>query len=200
MGVYALRIDGHHDKVVQWADKHGLGGFSVREVAGDNEHWHFLLEGEKTIKQLRCSFNREVPELKGNGAYSLTECRDVDKYERYLAKGESEGQMPELAWSNSLKYDNDFISELHDKYWEENRNLKKRKAGSMIDWVVDEAKRQNIRWDEREKLAKVYIRELGARGKPINLFSVRSSINAVQFALCGDDSALEALVNYCSQY
>lgn len=200
MPAYSLRVDGHLDKVKAWADKHGLGGWAVREVAGDNEHWHLFLEGDKTIKQLRCSFNREVPELKGNGAYSLTDCRDADKYLRYMAKGDSDGQMPELAWSNSILYTEEKVSELHDQYWEENRKLKKRKAGSMVDWVVDEAKRQEVKWGDREKLAKIYIRELGSRGKPINLFSVRSSLNAVQYALCPDDSCLEALAFGVTQF
>lgn len=197
---YALRIDSELDKVKAWALRHGLGGFAVREVAGDNEHWHFFLEGDKTIKQLRCSFNREVPELKGNGAYSLTECRDVDKYVRYLAKGESDGQMPELAWSNSILYDEEKLSELHDAYWSENRNLKKRKAGSMIDWVVDEAKRTGVEWHKREQLAKIYIRELGVRSKPINIHAVRANLNAVQYALCPDDTCLQALSDSVSQF
>lgn len=200
MPAYCLRVDGFLEKVTAWMDKHGLGGWAVREVSGDNEHWHLLVEGEKTIKQLRCSFNREIPELKGNGLYSLTECRDLDKYVRYMAKGESEGQMPEIAWSNSLLYNDDKISELHDAYWFENRKLKKRKAGSMIDWVIDQAKEDGIAWDNRSALAKLYIREVGKRGKPINLFAIRSNINSVQLALCPDDTLLNVLVDRVDQY
>lgn len=197
----SLRTDLHLEKVKAWCTKEGHGGFAVREVAGEeNEHWHWLIETDKNLVAVRRSFQRAIPELKGNGAYSLVEVRDLEKYERYLCKGSSESEMPEVAWRHSILYTDEKIEELHDLYWSENRRLKKRKVGSMIDWVVDEAKAKGINWDDRSKLAELYIRELGERGKPINLFSVRSNLNTVQVALCPDDKAIEALVNYCQQY
>lgn len=201
MPAYALRTDAQYDKVRSWVDAQGFGGFAVREsVAGDNEHWHWLLETDRELHPVRCSFNRAVPELKGNGAYSLTQCRDVDKYVRYLAKGPSEGQAPELAWSNSLLYNQEKLEELHAAYWDENRKLKKRKVGSMIDWVIDECKRAGVVYSDRRRIAEIYIRELGARGKPINLYSIRSNINCVQIALCPDDSVITGLIDRCEQY
>lgn len=201
MPAYALRIDGEFDKVKRWVDACGFGGFAVREsVAGANEHWHWLLETDKELHPVRCSFNRAVPELKGNGKYSLTVCRDVSKYVRYLCKGSAEGVLPEVSWSNSIQYSADMIEEYHAGYWEENRRLKKRKVGSMIDFVVDEAKRLGIAHTDRKKLAEIYIRELGVRCKPINLFSIRSNLNCVQIALCPDDSVLGDLCERCEQY
>lgn len=196
----ALRTDGALTAVLAWIAEIAAGGFGVREVSGDNEHWHWLLETDKTYKAVRCSFNKKVPELKGNGAYSMSEVEDVEKYERYMCKGESDGAGPEVVWRNSMRYTEEKCSELHEEYWAENRKLKKRKAGSMIDWVVDEAKRNNIAWDQRSKIAEIYIRELGARSKPINLYSIRSNLNAVQFALCPDDSCLKQLVGYVEQF
>lgn len=193
---YALRIDGHLDKVKDWANKYNLGGFAVREVAGSNEHWHFHLEGERTIKQLRCSFNRDIPELKGNGAYSLTETKDKEKYLRYMCKGDSEGQMPEISWTNSILYNHTLVSNLHDEYWAANRQMKKR-SGGVMDTVIDEAKRQRVPYSDRHALAKLYIRVLGERGRPINLFSLRASLNAVQYALCPDDTQLNTLADAC---
>lgn len=200
MTYVALRIDGALTAVLTWLAEIAAGGFGVREVAGDNEHWHFLVESEKTYKAVRCSFNKKVPELKGNGAYSMSEVEDLEKYERYLCKGESDGEGPEVVWRNSVKYTEEKCSELHGAYWEENRKLKKRKVGSMIDWVIDEAKRQNIAWNNRDKIAEIYIKELGVRSKPINCFSIRSNLNAVQFALCPDDECLKQLINCVSQY
>lgn len=201
MPSYCLRTDGEFAKVKAWAERQGYGGFAVRETAGgSNEHWHWLIETDKELHAVRCSFNRAVPELKGNGSYSLSQCKDLDKYVRYLCKGETEGAAPELAWSSSLIYDAEKLEELHAAYWEENRKLKKRKVGSMIDWVVDEAKRQNIAYSDRAKLSEIYIRELGVRGKPINLYSIRSNLNSVQIALCPDDTVLGHLVERCEQY
>lgn len=200
---YSLRIDGSLAAVLAWLASYSIGGWCVRETTdgeGGNEHWHFHLFTEKTIKQLRCSFNRAVPELKGNGGYSLTEVRDADAYDAYMAKGNSESEMPEVAWRNSLDYDDAKVTALHDEYWQENRARKKKKLGSMIDWCVDECKRLNVDWNDRRQIAKIYIREVGARGKPINLFAIRSNLNAVQFALCGNDDCLNSLVDRCEQY
>lgn len=201
MPAYCLRTDSLFDDVKSWVERQGFGGFAIREtVSGENEHWHWLLETDKDLHPVRCSFNRALPALKGNGAYSLTQCRDIDKYVRYLCKGDSEGAAPELAWSNSMVYDAAKLEELHVQYWDENRRLKKRKVGSMIDWVVDEAKRQEVAFSNRAKLSEIYIRELGVRGKPINLYSIRSNLNSVQIALCPDDSILADLVSRCEQY
>lgn len=197
---YALRVDGEFEKVKDWVDRQGYGGFAVREtVGGANEHWHWLLETDKALHAVRCSFNRAVPELSGNGKYSLTLVKDADKYEHYLCKGGSEGQVPEVAWRNSIKFTDEKIGELHDEYWQANRALKKRKVGSMIDWVVDEAKRLEISWNDRAKISEIYIRELGARGKPINLFSIRANLNTVQMSLCPDDTILHQLMERCEQ-
>lgn len=201
MSHYALRVDGALDEVQAWLAKYAIGGWAVKELAGaDNLHWHFHLITEKTIKQLRCSFNREVPSLKGNGKYSLTECRDVEKYDRYMAKGDSEGQCPDIAWVHGLEYTEEKVSELHDEYWLENRRLKKRKNGSMVDQVTDECKRENVLWSDRAKISEIYIRMVGAAGKPINLFSIRANINSVQYQLCPDDSLLRILVERVEQY
>lgn len=201
---YCLRIDGALQAVLAWIAAVGINGWAVREVAvtdgNENEHWHFHLWGDKTIKQLRCSFNRQVPDLKGNGAYSLTTCRDADKYDRYMAKGADEHSMPEVAYVSSITYNDDMIKRLHDEYWAAHKSLKRKREGSMIDWVIDECKLKNINWSDRLKISEIYIRELGDRGKPINLFSIRSNLNAVQLSLCPDDTLLKILCERVEQY
>lgn len=196
----ALRTDSALTAVLAWLAGLAAGGFGVREVAGDNEHWHWLVESDKTYKAVRVDFNKKVPELKGNGAYSMSEVEDVEKYERYLCKGESSGAGPEVVWRNSVKYTEEKLSELHEAYWAENRSLKKRKVGSMVDFVVDAAKRDGITWNQRSKLAEIYIKELGVRSKPINLFSIRANLNAVQYALCPDDACLNELCSLLEQH
>lgn len=194
MSVIALRTDKCFDQVKAWVEKLELTGFAVREVAGGtNEHWHWLLEDSRSRKlnAMRVNFVRAVPECSGNGAYSLSECRDVEKYERYLCKGESEGAGPEVAWSYGLKYNDEKLEALHTEYWQANRNLRKRRATSVMDYVIDESKRRNLNWKDREDIAEVYIRELAARSKPINTFAIKAAVNAVQVALCPDDAAIK---------
>lgn len=195
MAVLALRTDKCFDQVKAWVEKLQLTGFAVREVAGDNEHWHWLLEDgrKRKIHAIRVSLTREVQELNGNGAYSLSECRDLDKYERYLCKGESEGAGPEVAWSYGLRYTPAYLEELHTRYWDANRNLRKRRTTGVMDYVIDECKRRNLNWNDRSDIGEVYIRELVARDRPINTFAVKSAVNLIQVKLCPTDEALKQL-------
>ena len=199
----SLRIDDCYPEVKAFVELKGYGGFAVREtVQGENEHWHWLIEVPEGVKiaAVRTALNRAVPGLKGNGKYSLTDVRDVDKYERYMCKGESEGVACEVTWRNSMKYNDDKIEELHNAYWAENRKLRKRKSGSVIDHVVDECKRQEVVWHRRSKIAEIYIKYLADSGRPISLFNVRAGVNTVQCALCPDDQAVQNLVGYCENY
>lgn len=197
---YALRIDSHLPSVKTWAESQGYGGFAVREVAA-REHWHFLLTTCKTIKQVRSSFARCCPELIGNKGYSLTTVKELEKYIRYLCKGDSEGVTPEVAWTSGLTWTDEKFEEEHEAYWSANKKMKKAKtSGSMIDWVIDECKRLEVRWEQREVIAKIYIRELGARSRPVNMFSIRSGLNSIQIALCPDDTAIDLLCGHCAAY
>lgn len=198
---FALRTDGSLDEVISWVNAQSFGGFAVKEVAGaDNVHWHWLLESGKTLKQIRSSFCRNVPGLVGNKSYSLTVIRDVEKYARYMCKGDAEGKSPHVAWSNSLFYNDAKIEELHVEYWTNNKAMRKRKVGTVADAVIDLAKQDNVRWSDRQTLAKMYIQELKSRDKPINMYSVKSNLNLVQVALCPDDSAIEDLANAALGY
>jgi len=189
----ALRVDRDVADVKKFLDEKGCGGFGVREVADQNEHWHFLVETDKfkNLQSFRVNLTKSVPTLKGNASYSATAVDDEGKYERYMCKGNSDGECPEIAWRNSLKYTDEKIGELHAAYWKENMKLKKRKVGSVIDFVVDECKRDDIKWNDREKISVKYVSEISKRAKPFNQFAARSAVNAIQLQLCPDDSAIK---------
>lgn len=208
---YALRIDRELSSVLSWLAKCDIGGFGVREVSGGspqfvqgqeaqagsssasavNEHWHFVLWSEKTVKQLRNSLLHAVPGLKGNASYSLTLCRDLAKYQRYCCKGESEGAGCEVVWSHGLQYTDVFFEEQHAEYWTENRKMKKRAlSSSIIDSVIDQCKQLNVCWTNRVKISELYLKEVCARGKALNTFTGKSAVNSIQVALCPDDAAL----------
>lgn len=188
----ALRTDKEFDAVKAFIDSKGIGGFCVREVSGDNEHWHWYLETDKfkNLQSFRVNLTKTVVALKGNASYSASAVEDDDKYLRYMCKGESQGVAPEVAWRNSILYTDDKISDLHEKYWQENARLKKRKVGSVIDYIVDECKRDGVEWKERSKIAEKYVREIVKRGKPLNTFAAKSAVNTVQMLLCPDDEAV----------
>ena len=193
MALYvALRVEKAFDAVKAWIDSKEMGGIGVREVAGDNEHWHFLLETDKfkNLQSFRVQLTKAIPVLKGNASYSATKVEDKEKYMRYLCKGASEGESPEVAWRNSLLYSDEWVSERHEEYWQENKRLKKRKVGSVIDFVVDECKRANVDWKARDKIAVIYVTEIAKRAKPFNQFAAKAAVNAIQLQLCPDDSAI----------
>lgn len=191
----SMRIDhveGALAAITAYLGETRYGGFGVEENSEGNRHYHFLLEGfneKKDVQAFRVAMTRKAPMLKGNGGYSISVVKDLDKYARYICKGASSGESPVLVWRQSLKYDDGKIAALHDAYWEENRKLKKRAAVSMVDFVVDEAKRRAINWRERSALSKIYIDEMVARGKPLNMFAGKSTINTVQVLLCPNDDA-----------
>lgn len=196
--IIALRTDKAFLAVKDWVEKEALTGFAVREVAGENEHWHWLLRDvrERKLHALRVKLTRAVSELTGNGSYSLTECRDVEKYERYLCKGESEGAGVEIAWRHSLEYTDAWVEDTHKAYWSENRRLKKKRGMGVMDHVIDEARRLNVPWSNRAKIGELYIRELAARSKPINTFAVKAAVNGIQVQLCPGDEAIKQLCEF----
>lgn len=199
----ALRIDKDIDPVIAWLNKHGYGGFGVREGDGtSNVHWQFhLVVSGKTLKAVRSLFKRELPGFNGNGEYSMSEVDDVDKYDRYLCKGGSDTDLPIVVWRNSIEFTTEKVAELHRAYWVENQKIrKKRSRGCAIDGVIDICKEQKIDYNDRRAISRVYIKMLGEQGRPINLFSMRANINAVQLALCPDDTIVEALCDRLEQY
>lgn len=194
----ALRTDKAVDSVKAWLTSLNIGGFGVREVAGDNEHWHWLLETKEKVKKiqaLRVALTRAVPELKGNAGYSLTEIRDVEKYERYMCKGNSSMEGPVVVWSQSLLYTPEKVAELHGDYWTSNREMAtaRKRLLPPVDQVVATCKEAKIDWMDRTAISKAYIRLQVERKKGINIYQVKSSVNVIQCLLCPDDKAIDLL-------
>lgn len=196
---YALRTDKCFDSVRDFIVSKNMGGWAVREsVDGGNEHFHWYLETDMKAPAFRVALTRAVPDLRGNAGYSLSVIKDVDKYLRYMAKGESDGAGPNRAWSHGLLWTDEKLEELHTEYWAENRRLKKRKVGTVTDAVVDKCKADAVRWDDRRRITEIYIRELISRDKAINTFALKAAVNLIQVKLCPNDDALHELVDRAS--
>lgn len=193
----ALRIDKCFDEVLAFVESKGMSGWSVRETAASGEHWHWYLETDtfKNIQAFRVALTRAVPELKGNAAYSAKSTdENVERYWRYMAKGDSLGDGVVPVWRHGLLWTDDRIEELHQAYWSENR-AKKQKLPPIDEVVLQKAKEAGAAWDNPHALQKIYIKELFARQKPVNLFSVRSHCNLIALQLAPDvDTAVEKLV------
>lgn len=192
---FALRIDKEFEKTREFLQSKNISGIGVREVSGNNEHWHFHLETLIKPSSFRVLLKRGVPGLQGNGCYSVSEVKDVDKYLRYICKGDGPQLLPEVSWKLGPLWTDERIEELHTEYWEANAAMKKRRTESVSDVVIDRCKELGVAWDDRTAIAEEYIKELVERSKPVNIYSVRSNVNLIQIKLCPDESAIRMLAS-----
>lgn len=177
----ALRTDNSYAEVKEFITSKSCSGFAVSETAGDSNphhHWYIEINGYKNIQAFRCTLTRKIPTLKGNGSYSVKECDDdFERYWQYMCKGSGPGTGPDITWRHGLLFTDEKFEELHQNYWEENQQRKKKKVEPIIDVVFEKLKADGTTWRDREAVAAAYIRELYSRNKPINLYSVKSGVN-----------------------
>lgn len=201
LNVLAIRLDGTDaSKLVDVLTADGGAFLVVKEVAGDNIHFHGVLHTTKKLPAFRAALKRAMPELNGNGSYSVSTVRELEKYQRYMLKGDSRAKDAEVIAANGLTYtDAEWRGERHDAYWDENDELsRKRKAGCLMDDVLAACKEQRIAFDNREAISRLYIRGLVERNKAINLYSVKSTVSLIQAKLCPDDSFINELATLCN--
>lgn len=193
----AVRLDGTDPSdLINFLDDDGGAYLVVKEVVGDNHHFHAVVRSRRAVQPFRMAFKRAMPsDMVGNGSYSIAVVRDLDKYHRYLCKGEQHGVWPEVVGANGIQYqDLEWQNAQHDAYWEENARLEGARAlRPVLDVVLDLCKRDRVLWHMRERIAFLYIKEMAARGKGINTFQCKSAVNLIAIKLCPDDSAVEEL-------
>lgn len=130
----------------------------------------------------------------GNGCYSFTLVEDIAKYHRYLCKGESEGAGPHVVAAYGVQYTDTWVLEQHEAYWEQNAAIQlRRQHQPVLEAALSMCKEQGIQWHNDHAIARCLLQLLSSRGKPINLYQVRSQTNLLMVLLCPDDSALDRL-------
>lgn len=176
-----------------------LGGsyWIVREGGSSNPHVHVHYTTTRTLNAVRLAFKKKFPTHVGNGGYSIKQCdSDVTGYDRYMAKGDSEGDSPIIISRQGVQYDLDTIQQWHIEYWNVNQELMKKrrkKLGSnTCDQLLQICLDKGI--NTRGKIANAYLDLLLAANKPINIFAGKAAINTVWLKLCTDDSARNALL------
>lgn len=192
----ALRVDGQDSSsLVRVLDQDGGAYLVVKELEGSNPHYHAVLHSSRKPSAVRAALKRAMPELNGNGSYSVTLVRDLAKYQRYMLKGESCEVMPNIVAAHGMAYTNlEWQEEQHDAYWAENDELlRKRKKGPIFEAVLAQCRTDRISWQNRTSIAEIYIRHLVEADKAINLFSLKSYVNLIQVKLCPGDQALQDL-------
>lgn len=184
--------------VKEFITNKGASGFAVAEKAGDDNahhHWYLEMQGFKNVQTFRVALTKKIPGLKGNGAYSVKECDDdYERYWQYMCKGAGSGTGADVVWRHGLVFTDEKLEALHAAYWSENRDRKRVKMEPVLDVVFQKLKEDGTAWSDREAVAQAYIRELYARNKPINIYSVKSAVNLLQIKLAPvADEAIKVL-------
>lgn len=200
--VYAIRLDASDPTdLLAFLEKEDCGYLAVKELEDTNPHFHVVMHTKKKIAAVRAALKRALPDINGNGSYSLSLVRELDKYVRYMCKGTSKEVGPDIVGARGLQYQTaEWIEEQHDAYWvsaEEIARKRDDKKVPIIPRVIDLCKEGNVRWSDRVSIAKLYIKELVSRDKAINSYAVRYAVNLIQIKLCPDDSAIDDLAGIC---
>lgn len=189
--------------VTKWSTSHVV----VRE-AGDEtgkDHIHALLVCDENCKlqSVRMDLRRKFPALTGNkAAYSLSEVKDLEKYERYLCKGASADEQPRIVSTEGLRYDDMWKSDMHEAYWrlnfqhQQDISESKKQKLSFTDFLEVEAKKRKILWSDPEKLRDLYIElSFSERRGVLNKNQIDSVVNQLIGRLCPDDRAVQFVRN-----
>lgn len=194
---FALRLDVSDDdrlrSLLSFLSVLACGYLVVREtVEGGNPHVHAVLELDSPIRRLRQRMLRHLDWLRGNGDYSLTVCRDVDKYYRYLCKGEDADAGPCVVGRQGLLFTDVWIEEQHAAYWDTNRAYKRREKlpGSAVEYVHRQCINKGISHTQEQLIAREYIALLSRQKKSVNFFLVQAVVRGVRLQLCPNDAVL----------
>lgn len=184
-----------------YCEEDGGAYLVVHEVADSGSHYHAVLHSTAKLEAIRIRFKRMFPNMVGNGMFSISVVKDLAKYQRYLCKGTKDTK-PEVVGAYGVNYGSiEWQDEQHAAYWANNDELRRvADKASVIEAVTASCISDAVSWNDRSKIAEIYIRELVRRDKPINVFSVRSSINLIQVKLCPTEDAIKDLANHVCQY
>lgn len=197
----ALRLDILHDDNVQQlvglCDSLGGSYWIVREGGVANPHLHVHLCTKTKLNAVRQAFKRRFPDHSGNGHYSIKQCDDdVEGYDRYLAKGESEGDDPIIIARQGLEFSLDSIRDWHTNYWKVNHELMKKRRkklnGAVSDQLLQDCLDKGIK--SRGGIGLCYLQLMKAANKPINTFAGKAAINTVWLALDEGTEARDVLL------
>ena len=106
--------------LVGWIRSNSVVTIIVREE-GDRLHIHSIISPIKTLSTFRQQFLKKYPNLKGNGSYSLEEVKEYDNLIRYICKGNSKDDLPDVLYQKDIN-----IEEMHQQYWKVNQEIKEK--------------------------------------------------------------------------
>lgn len=125
-------INGHDNWFniyAKWFESQEVDKLLVCREGGDDvrPHVHILVWYRKTMSTFRQRFKKQYPLLDGNKDYQMkkVEDNDVIPTENYICKANSVDDFPEVV--SMIGYTGDDVKLFHQRYWELNKELKKKK-------------------------------------------------------------------------
>lgn len=183
--IHEQDLDGWRQRVVEVIKNIPGEVFMVREVEAQRPHYQAYLRTTLKRGAITVRMKNALPEIKGNKCYSVGEkgVRDRGAYLRYLCKGKSVTEGPEVVLRCGLEFTDVWVANEHKAYWEENKKLKnseKRKRLGLMDQLRDfAATLPHTESDHRQAIAEHYVQLCIEIDKPINVYYARQVINTV---------------------
>lgn len=118
---YAVRIhelsDDTRARVLRLCD--GIVGshLFVREVAANRPHYQGVILSDIANQTLRQRVKVLFPECKGNKGYSVSKVKCEESYRRYLLKGSSATELPDVVSHCAIFHDDGYVAREHRAYW-----------------------------------------------------------------------------------
>lgn len=152
----------------------------VRETEAARTHLQGYIRTDTQLPAIRKRIQRTFKDLKGNGDYSLGQCREPEKYIRYLMKGTKETQ-PQVICHQGLDFTPEKIQEEYEEYWKTNEEIKeamktkKKSKGAILERVWERVPRDQTLSDRdySEAIAEAIMQEYDDCNKPYNEFMMR---------------------------
>lgn len=200
MTTYHLRITSQEQKYVDFIKRQTKNAVIVFEDADEEvnrDHMHAIIELNVKLQTFRNNFLKAFPEIKGNGNYTLRQNDDTEANYRYVCKGKSENDLPNVV----VNLKDISVVDFHKKYWENNKKGKKQKRDTTKTFVrqcADECMEIRNDWKNdllcRKIVLGIVMRNLGEKGKAFDSIVVRRLVNGVMNIL--DPQGMTAYMEY----
>lgn len=192
-----LKTDGDSSAILALLDSLGGSYWVVREGGTTNAHAHIHWKGDKTLPAVRAAFKRKFPGHVGNGGYSIKQCdADVEGYDRYMAKGDTEDSDPIILGRQGIPYTLEAIAQWHTDYWEVNQELLKKRRkklkGAVADQLLQRCRDKGLA--SKGAIGREYLSMVKESNMSLNIFAGKAAINTVWLQQCKDSTAFNSLL------
>lgn len=178
--LYAVRIHelaaDFRDRVSRFCESVDGSYVVAREVEAKRHHYQGWVRTSIQPQAFRVRVKKAFPECVGNRAYSVKAVRNFESYSRYILKGTRE-TLADVVCYQGLEITPEFLADEHREYWsraESNRSF----VEEVHEWVVE---RRQTHVVDRRAIAERVCDLLTSRKKALNIFYVRSVVNAVAY-------------------